>query len=99
MNSVAMVRKLRMNRSPTENAPQNSPESLVDEPGVAHTGHRAQTDHHLLVHDEHGDQQWQGPQERQSEVLSRLAVGGHASGVVVPDHDDEPGPHDGQQRE
>ena len=25
MNSVAMVRKLRMNRSPTENAPQNLP--------------------------------------------------------------------------
>ena len=25
MNSVAMVKKLRMNRSPTENAPQNLP--------------------------------------------------------------------------
>ena len=30
MNSVAMVRKLRMNRSPTEKAPQNFPKrSLI----------------------------------------------------------------------
>src|SRR5579872_1949385 len=43
MNSVTIVRKFRTKRSPTEKRPQN-PEALVDEPGVAHAGHRAQAD-------------------------------------------------------
>ena len=73
MNSVAMVRKFRMNRSPTENAPQNLAEALVDQPGVADAGHRAEADHHLLVDHQHRDEQGQGPQQGEAEVLTGLA--------------------------
>ena len=90
MNSVTMVRKFKTNRSPTENAPQNLPEALVDEPGVADAAHRAEADDHLLVDDEDRDQQREGPQQAQPEVLPGLGVGGHPAGVVVAHHDDEP---------
>ena len=39
------------------------------------------------------------PQQRVAEVLTGLGVGRHAAGVVVADHDDEPGTNDGEQGE
>ena len=71
MNSVTMVRKFKTKRSPTEKAPQNLPEALVDQPGVAHAGDRAEADDHLLVDDEDGDEQRQGPQQAEPVVLAR----------------------------
>ena len=99
MNSVTMVRKLRMNRSPTLNAAPEPAEPLVDEPGVPDAGDRAEPDHHLLVDDQHRDQQQQRPQQAVAVVLPGLRVGGHAAGVVVADHHDQPGPDDGQERD
>ena len=72
MNSVAMVRKFKRNRSPTD---------------------------HFLIDDQDRDQQWEGPQERETEVLTSLGVGRNATGVVVANHDDQPGTHDGEQHE
>jgi len=38
MNSVTIVNALSRNRSMTLNAPQNFPEPLQDQPGMAHPG-------------------------------------------------------------
>ena len=57
MNSVTIVRKFSRNRSPTENAPQKLSEPLEDQPRVTDPGDRAQADDHLLVDDQHRDQQ------------------------------------------
>ena len=81
-----------------EPAPEPA-EPLVDEPGMPDAGDRAEPDHHLLVDDQHRDQQQQGPQQGVPVVLPGLRVGGHAAGVVVADHHDQPGPDDGQERD
>ena len=81
-----------------EGAPEPA-EALEDEPGVAHTGDGPEADDHLLVDDEDGDEQRQGPQQGEPVVLAGLGVGGHPAGVVVAHHDDEPGTDDGQQGE
>ena len=60
-------------------------------------GHRTQPHHHLLVHDQHRDQQQQHPQQAVAVVLPGLRVGRHPAGVVVADHHDQPGPDDRQQ--
>ena len=80
-----------------ERAPEPS-EPLDDQPGVSDPGDRAEPQHHLLVHVEHGDQQQQGPQQPGAVVLPGLPVGGERPGVVVSAHHDQPGAHDGQQR-
>ena len=72
-------------------------ESLVDEPGMADAGDRAQPDHHLLVDDQHRDEQQKGPQQGGVVVLAGLGVGGDAAGVVVADHHDDARAHDGGQ--
>jgi len=92
MNSVTMVRKLRINRSPTLNQPQNRPNrSLISRAWPT-------PDYHFLVDDQHRDQQQQQrPQQGVAVVLAGLGVGGHAAGVVVADHHDQPGPGDGQE--
>jgi hypothetical protein len=66
---------------------------------VAHTGDGAQSHHHLLVDDEHGNEEGQGPQQRQPEVLAGLGVGRDATGVVVAHHDDKARPDDRHERE
>ena len=70
--------------------PPKATEALLDEPGMAHAGDRPEPDDHFLVDNEHGDQQRQHPQKAVAIVLARLGVGGDASSVVVPDHDDDP---------
>ena len=81
-----------------EGAPEPA-EALVDQPGVADAGDRAQADHHLLVDHQDRDEQRQRPQQGQPVVLPRLGVGGDAAGVVVAHHDDESRAHDGEQGE
>ena len=66
---------------------------------MADAGDRAEADHHLLVDDEHGDQQQQHPEQAGAVVLARRGVDRDPAGVVVPDHDDEAGPHDRGQGE
>src|SRR2546427_10410535 len=66
---------------------------------MAYPGDRTQADAHLLIDNEHGDQQQQRPQQAGAVVLASLGIGRDAAGVVVADHDDQAGPHDGQQRE
>ena len=73
--------------------------ALPDEPTMAHAGYCTESHHHLLVHDQHGDQERQDPQQGQPEVLSGLRVGGDASGIIVTDHHDDPRPEDGEERE
>jgi hypothetical protein len=55
------------------------------------TGHRAEAQHHLLVHVQHRHEQQQGPQQPGAVVLAPLAVGGERADVVVADHHDQPG--------
>ncbi len=63
---------------------------------MSNAGHRPEADNHLLIHHEHRNQERERPQEGQAEVLARLTVGGDTAGVVVADHHDEPGTHDGE---
>ena len=79
-----------------EPAPEPA-EPLVDQPRVSHAGDRAEPDDHLLVDDQHRDEQQQRPQQAVPVVLARLRVGGHAAGVVVADHHDDAGADDGQE--
>ncbi len=81
-----------------EGAPEPA-ETLVDQPGVTDAGHSAEPDDHLLVDDEHRDEQGQGPEQAEAEVLPSLGVGRHATGVVVADHHDQARPHDREQGE
>ena len=83
--------------SDLEDTPEPA-EPLDDQPGVPDPGDRAEPQHHLLIHVEHGDQQQQGPQQPGAVVLPGLPVGGERPGVVVSAHHDQPGAHDGQQR-
>ena len=71
-----------------EQAPEAA-EPLTDQPRVADSGDRAEAHDHLLVDDQHRDEQDQGPQQRVPEVLAGLRVGRHPAGVVVADHDDQ----------
>ena len=92
MNSVTIVRKFRMNRSTDRERAPEAAEALVDQPGVADAGDGAEPDDHLLVDDQHRDQQQQHPQQAGAVVLAGLGVGGDAARVVVADHHDQPGP-------
>ena len=74
-------------------------EPFDDQLGVTDPGHRPEADHHLLVDDQDGDQQDQGPEQRVAEVLPGLRVRGDTAGVVVADHDDEARTDDGRERE
>ena len=74
-------------------------EPLEDEATMPDTGHRAEAHHHLLVHDEHRDEQYQGPEQAGSVVLSRRRIRRHTAGVVVADHHDEAGADDYRERE
>ena len=53
-----------------ERAPELA-EPLQDQPGVPDAGHRAEAQHHLLVHVQHRDQQQQRPQQPGAVVLAR----------------------------
>ena len=66
------------------------PETLADQPGVAHARHRTEADDHLLVHDEDRDEEDQRPKQTRPVVLARLGVGGDPACVVVAHHDDDP---------
>jgi hypothetical protein len=79
-----------------ERAPELA-EPLQDEPGVPDPGDRAETQHHLLVHIQHRNQQQQCPQQPGAVILPGLPVGGERARVVVADHHDQPGADDGQQ--
>jgi hypothetical protein len=80
-----------------ERAPQPA-EPGHDQPRVPDAGDRAEAEHHLLVDVQHGDQQQQRPQQAGAVVLPGLPVGGERAGVVIADHDDQPGSDDRQQR-
>ena len=80
-----------------EPAPEPA-EPLVDQPGVPHAGDRAEPDHHLLVDDQHRDQQQQHPQQAVAIVLPGLRVGGHPARVVVADHHDQARTGDREER-
>ena len=99
MNSVTIVRKLRRNRSPTENQPQNRPKRSLISRAWPTPGDRPEPDDHLLVDDQHRDQQQQHPQQAGAVVLARLRVGRDPAGVVVADHHDQPRADDRQQRQ
>jgi len=53
--------------------PPELPEALVDQAGVADAGDRTEANDHLLVDDQHRDEQGQRPQQRQPVVLAGLA--------------------------
>ena len=74
-------------------------EPLVDEPGVADAGNGTEADDHLLIDQQHRDQEKKGPEQSGVVVLPGLGVGGDAAGVVVAHHDDDPGSDDGGQRQ
>ena len=69
-------------------------ETLEDETPVPDSGHRAESHDHLLVDDEHRDEQQQRPEQRGAVVLSCRRVCRDAARVVVADHHDEAGSHD-----
>ena len=71
-----------------EPAPEAA-EALVDETGVTDAGDRSEPDDHLLVDDQHRDEQDERPQQRRAVVLPGLGVRRHAAGVVVADHHDQ----------
>jgi hypothetical protein len=79
--------------------PPELPEALVDQAGVADAGDRTEANDHLLVDDQHRDEQGQRPQQRQPVVLAGLGVGRDPAGVVVPHHHDESRAEDGEQGE
>ena len=99
MNSVTIDQEVQEEQVADSNQPQNAAEALDDQPRVADAGHRAEPYDHLLVDDQHRDQQQQHPQQAGAVVLARLGVGGDAAGVVVGDHHDQPGADDRQQRQ
>ncbi len=73
-------------------------ETLEDQPRVADPRNGPQADHHLLVDDQHGDQQQQHPQQARAVVLPGLRIRGDTARVVVADHHDQARAHDRQQR-
>ena len=73
--------------------------AFVDQARMSDAGHRTESHHHFLVDDQHGDKEDERPQEAGAVVLAGLRVGGHPTGVVVADHDDQAGAHDRQQGE
>ncbi|SLD59368.1 Uncharacterised protein [Mycobacteroides abscessus subsp. massiliense] len=70
-------------------------EPLIDQPSVPDSGDRSEANHHLLVHDEDGDQQQEHPEQAVPVALTGLRVGCDAARVVVADHDDDARPQDG----
>ena len=81
-----------------ERAPEAA-EALDDQAGVPDARHRPQAHDHLLVDDQHRDQQQQNPEQARPVVLPGLDVRRDAAGVVVADHHDQARTHDRQQRE
>ena len=79
--------------------PPEPAESLEDQPRVADPGHDAESEHHLLADVQDGDEQQQRPDEAGPEVLPCLPVGAERARVVVPDHHDQPGPDDREERQ
>jgi len=77
----------------------NRSQRRKDPDAVTDAGHGAESRHHLLNNDEHGNEQWQGPEQRVAEVLARLGVSGDPAGVVITHHDDETRTNDGEQRQ
>ena len=75
----------------TLNAPQNFPNRSRISRAWPTPVDRAEPQHHLLVHVEHGHQQQQRPQQGGAVVLAGLRVGAEGAGIVVADHDDQPG--------
>ena len=61
-------------------------------------GHRAEPQHHLLIHIEHRHQQQQRPQQCRAVVLPRLRVGGESARIVVAGHHDQTRAEDRKQR-
>ena len=99
MNSVTMVKKLRMNRSPTEKAPQNLPKrSLMRRAWPTPVTAPSRTTISWLTIST-GIRSGRVHSRREPEVLPGLRVRRDAAGVVVADHDDEAGPDDRGQRE
>lgn len=93
MNSVSSVSVSRIPRSKIENATQKRPKrSLISR--VADAGDGAQSRDHLLVDQQHRQQQEHDPQHAVAVVLARLGVGLNAAGVVVADHYDQARAHD-----
>ena len=80
-----------------EGAPELA-EALEDEPRVPDAGDRAKSQHHLLVHVEHRNQQRQRPHQRGAVVLAGLGIGAEGAGVIVAHHDDEAGAEDREER-
>ena len=78
-----------------ERAPELA-EPLQDQPGMPDAGHRAQPEHHFLVHVQHRNKQQERPQQLRAVVLAGLAVGREGACVVVSDHHDQAGADDGQ---
>ena len=81
----------------TLNAPQNFPKRSKMRRGVADSRDGSQSQHHLLVDVENGNEQEESPHEVGAVVLSRLGVGAEGAGIVVAGHDDEARAHDGEE--
>jgi len=73
------------------------PEALQDETGVPDPGDSAEAQNHLLTDIEDRHQEEQRPEQMRSVVLAGLGVGAEGTGVVVADHDDQPGADDRKQ--
>ncbi len=97
MNSVTIVSAFRMNKSITLNAPQNLPKRSRISRAIADAGDRTEPEHHLLVHVQHGNKQQERPQQLGAVVLASLAVRRERACIIVADHHDQAGAHDGQQ--
>src|SRR5580693_4524355 len=89
MNSVTMVKALRISRSPTLKAPQNLPKRSNINRACPNPGDGAQPKHHFLVDVQHRNQQHQRPQQVHPVVLPGLCVGRDTAGVVVAHHHDQ----------
>ncbi len=64
---------------------------------MADSGDRAEPGDHLLIDNQHGDQQHEDPQQAGAVVLPGLGVRGDAARVVVAEHHDQAGAHDREQ--
>ncbi len=80
-----------------EGAPEAA-ETGENQPCMTDAGHRAETQHHFLVHIKNRNEKDQRPKERRAVVLAGLRIGTKSAGVIVADHHDEAGSEDGHQR-
>ncbi len=81
-----------------EPAPERA-ETLEDRLGVPAFCHGTQANGHFLHVIRHGDQDDEDPQQPHAVLGAGDRIGGDAAGIVVGDHDNDPGAEDGEEDE